>query len=96
MSNYFIEFAQTPTSYNATQLVSVDTLRGVLIRSSGQVELSPAYLSSRGLKGHVVFKVYRDVDGVREVYYKHQGYAKPHISTQLDAMLDPELEEKLV
>ena len=97
MNKYFIAFARTPTSYNHDMTIHPPTLRGVLVRVGDRVELTPEYRSAHGFSGHVVFDVYRYERDVKVVYYNYRHYQrKTYISTQLDAMLDPELEEKLV
>lgn len=96
MTPFIIEFAQTPTANNRNILITVVQLRDFLVRRHNKVELSPLYLSKMGLSGHVVFKVYRDVEGAREIYYEYRGYSAPHMSPQLDSMVDQELPEKYV
>ena len=97
LSHFYIEFAPAPTAHNRTILISVHELRGTLVHMGNEVELSRDYLNKFGFRPeHVVFKVYRDGDGAREIYYEHRGYGPHHISSRLDTMIDREIKEKYV
>ena len=96
LNRFYIEFALVPTAHNRNILISVHELRGTLVRTSSRVELSPEFMSKTGLGEHVVFKVSRIVNDVREIYYEHRGYGAPHISPRLDTMIDQEIKDKYV
>lgn len=92
---FFIEWAATPTSYNRTQLMRVDSLQNYIERTSSGVQFTNNALINLGMFGHVIFKIYDDWAGVRRVYYKDGGYGPNHVSPDLDSMIKPEPKEEL-
>ena len=97
MSYFVIEWSVVPTNFNALQTFITHKLEGVVELDRGRPVLTDRQrVNFGGIGPHVIEKIYRDVDDVREVYYKTNGYAPSHISPNFKSLVKVAPPEVLV
>lgn len=91
--SYYVEWASCPTSHNPTRLTEVNGPLSALIKSGDSIKWKTQMRLALGTNEHVIFKVWTEADGERQVVYKDGGYGKNYISPNIDALLGAELKE---
>lgn len=88
---YVVRFTPCPTVHNSTIQITTKDLSSVIEREHGRYEVKRSTFPNQA----VLNEVYVETGSEKVVHYQHRGFAPPHISGHLKAVVKPAKKEVL-